>query len=67
MIKTVHDLNREQLDELKIIYATQLIENEGEEVFYSDLIEATSIISDDDIIRHYEGMIFSDDDFFCAE
>lgn len=60
---TVIDLNREQLDELKQAYATQLAETDQEVIGYEGLTSATEI-PDEVIFRHYEGIIFSEDDFF---
>ena len=62
---TVYDLNREQLNELKEIYATQLAETDQEVIGYEGLASATEI-PDELIFNHYKGIIFSDDDFFCS-
>lgn len=66
---TVKELNREQLNELKQNYATQLTDcGEDEEVFgisYGELIEAENI-PDEVIFNHYDGISFTDDDFFCS-
>lgn len=61
---TVYDLNREQLNELKQSYSAQL-EDCGDGNSYYDLIKAEDI-PDDIIFNHYDGTIFSDDDFFCS-
>lgn len=61
----VRDLNREQLNELKQIYAAQLAETEQEVIGYDGLSNATEI-PDEVIFNHYEGIIFSEDDFFCS-
>lgn len=66
---TVRDLNKEQLNELKQAYATQLKDcGEDEEVLgisYRELAEATEI-PDEVIFNHYDGIIFTEDDFFCS-
>lgn len=66
---TVRDLNREQLNELKETYATQLAEcGEDKEVLgisYQALADVTEI-PDEVIFNHYEGMTFTEDDFFCS-
>lgn len=62
---TVRDLNREQLNELKETYTTQLAETDQEVIGYEGLANATDIL-DDVIFNHYEGIIFSEDDFFCS-
>ena len=58
---TVYDLNREQLNELKEIYATQLAETDQEVIGYEGLASATEI-PDELIFNHYKGIIFSDED-----
>lgn len=62
---TVRDLNREQLNELKETYATQLAETDQEVIGYEGLSNATEI-PDEVIFNHYEGITFSEDDFFCS-
>lgn len=66
---TVHELSREQLDELKVSYACQLRDcGEDEEVIgisYAELVSA-SLIPDDVIFNHYDGICFVDDDFSCS-
>lgn len=65
----VTELNREQLDELKQTYVTQLYEcGEDEEVLgisYQELADATEI-PDEVIFNHYDGITFTEDDFFCS-
>lgn len=60
---TVRELNREQLNELKQNYATQLAECKGDEISYGELVESESI-PDEVIFNHYDGIDFTDDDFF---
>lgn len=61
---TVRELSRDQLNELKQTYAAQLAET-GEEISYGKLVESTEI-PDDVIFNHYDGILFTDDDFFCS-
>lgn len=61
---TVYDLNRDQLNELKQSYSAQL-EECGDGISYEELIKAEDI-PDEVIFNHYDGIIFSDDDFFCS-
>lgn len=61
---TVYDLNREQLNELKAAYATQL--QEDCDMSYEELANAVNI-PDDVIFEHYDGIIFTEDDFFCGK
>ena len=37
----------------------------GEEISYGELVESTEI-PDDVIFNHYDGILFTDDDFFCS-
>lgn len=64
----VTELNREQLDELKQHYVCQLAETgEFEEVVgvsYGELADSVNI-QDDVIFEHYDGIEFTEDDFFC--
>lgn len=62
---TVNDLNREQLNELKETYVAQLAETDQEVIGYEGLASTTEI-PDEVIFNHYEGIIFSEDDFFCS-
>lgn len=72
---TVQDLTRDQFTELKCFYYSELV-NEGifgeiigrdyDEPSYYDLAFVDDIVSDEFIFKHYEGMIFSEDDFFCS-
>lgn len=61
MYKTVFDLNRDELDELKESYfyndETKDI-NENEFIFPSE-------IPDDIIFNYYDGVMFVDEDFWC--
>ena len=72
---TVLDCTRDQLIELKVSYLYELA---GEGVFaevlgrdydepsYMDLAEADSIIPDDVIFDHYDGITFVEDDFWSV-
>ena len=71
----VLELSREQLVELKQNYLTQLA-NEGSfaEVLdvdydspsYNDLQNADEIVPDDVVFKNYEGIDFTNEDFFCT-
>ena len=74
-MKRVTELSREQLVELKQSYLTQLADcGEFAEIVgrdydaptYEDMANADELISDTDIMNHWEGTMFSDDDFFCT-
>jgi len=72
---TVSELNREQLDELKRNYYSQLV-NEGyfaevmnvdiDEPSYEMLVNVNEYISDEFILENYDGITFTEDDFFCS-
>lgn len=63
----VTELNRDQLNELKQAYITQLTECDDEVLgtSYEELIVSQDI-PDEVIFEHYAGFDFSEDDFFCA-
>ena len=72
---TVHELNREQVLELKQRYL-EMLADEGnyaavlnvdyDEPSQHDLSFADEIVPDDIIFTHYEGTHFVPDDFFCT-
>ena len=62
-MKTVYDLSRDELDELKEAYAVQLDEDG---ISYGELLESHEI-PDDVIFTHYAEISFVDDDFFCNQ
>lgn len=63
-MKTVYELSREELDELKEAYIIQLNEDGG--TSYGELLAAHEM-PDDIILEHYAGIGFVDDDFFCNQ
>lgn len=66
----VTELNRDQLIELKQSYLDVLNESDEHEevvgVSYNELANADEIVPDDVIFNYYDGVIFSEDDFFCS-
>ena len=67
LMKTVKELSREQLVELKGRYLDdRLFEEENRGASYGELCSADKIVSDEEIFAEYEGCIFSDDDFFAT-
>lgn len=64
-MRTTHELNSEEMRELKETYLTQLKAKYGKGVSYGELAEAECIISDESIHEHYEGTLFCKEDFFC--
>lgn len=62
-MRTVHELNSNELDELREAYFDQLT-TMGDDDVLGD-IERAEQLTDEDVKVHYEGMMFTDDDFFC--
>ena len=56
----VRELNRDELDELKMAYASERNDN----ISYVELIDALDI-PDDVIFDHYDDIEFTEDDFYC--
>lgn len=63
-MKTVRDLSRDELSELKQSYACEKIK--GGNISYWELIDSENI-PDEVIFEHYSGVCFSEDDFFCNQ
>lgn len=61
---TVHDLNQDQLEELRGNYFVQLQETSGQDVLED--IDTPEGIPMSNVIAHYEGTNFVEDDFFCS-
>lgn len=62
---TVHELNREQLDQLKMEFVADMANVHGEDISYGELLDAPATVSDEQIYKHYDGYIFSEEDFPC--
>jgi hypothetical protein len=62
MEKSVHELNQDELEELRGNYFVQL-QNTDSDVL--DDITSSDDIPMGDVILHYEGTSFYNDDFFC--
>lgn len=58
--KTVRELSRKNLEELKQRY---YIENHPN-TSYGELVDIDDLVSDEEIFKEYEGIIFYNDDFF---
>ena len=54
----VHELTRDQLNELKQAYICELLANPS----WGDLADAETL-PDDIIFEHYDGVVFGEDDF----
>ena len=64
MNKTVYDLNEEELNELRETYYYQLLDSD--EDVLEDYDWATDI-PDEVIYNHYDGICFTEDDFWCNQ
>ena len=62
MYMTVRDLNREQLNELKETYFLQLVD--CDEDVLGD-VTCSEEIPDEVIFNHFEGIMFTEEDFWC--
>ena len=63
---TVHELNRDQLTELKQrMIDDEIYEKEGRNPSYGELAVAESN-PDEKVFEKYEGVEFSNDDFSCT-
>lgn len=60
--KSVKELPREQLIELKQTYYCEMHKS----VSWGELAAVDELVSDEEIFAHYEGVCFTDDDFFCT-
>ena len=58
---TVHELSRDQLDELKQNYVFETVENPS----YGELADSVGI-PDEVVFDYYAGIRFVNDDFFCT-
>lgn len=64
---TVSELSNDQMLELKQDYLTQhLLEVEERTPSYGELADADSIVDNAIIFEQYDGVDFSEDDFFCS-
>lgn len=63
---TVHELNRDQLEELKQHYLTEQYDLRGEGISYGELAAADELVSDEEIFAAYEHVDFVPDDFWCT-
>lgn len=59
----VSELNEDQLEELRESYFQQLLETDSDVL---EGIDSSEQIPMSNIIAHYEGIYFIEDDFFCT-
>lgn len=60
---SVKELTREQLIELKQNYYCNVLNNNAS---YGELADIDNLVSDNEIFEEYDGIIFTNDDFFCS-
>ncbi len=64
----VRELNKEQLEQLKIQYYDELLqEQEKRSISYGEIADIDEIINDEKIYHEYDGYVFSEDDFFSTQ
>lgn len=62
---SVKELNREQLEQLKVQYLDNLLmEEEDRNISYGEMVNINDIVSDKLIFDLYGHIIFTDEDFF---
>lgn len=61
---TVYELNNEQLQQVKANYYTNDLGEPNGPLSYRDLIDIDDIVSDDEVYDAYDGVVFTEDDFF---
>lgn len=61
MYRVVQDLTHDELDELKLSYLS-VLENDTE---YPAWLPDPEDISDEVLFGYYDGVLFTDDDFWC--
>jgi hypothetical protein len=67
---TVQELSKEQYKELCQRYITEFWtddEHGTTSPSYDDLLCAEELVSEDVIYNHYDGINFTEDDFFCSK
>lgn len=55
----VRELNREQLEKLKVNYYS---ERHGD-MSYGDIVEIDELVSDEEVFEEYAGTVFTEEDF----
>ena len=62
---TIRELTPEQLHAVKESYLIRKRDEAGEPCYMSELADADNLISNKEIYREYDGIDFSEDDFFA--
>lgn len=64
---SVYELNKDQMEELKQSYLSDLLcRKENRTPYYGELAAADEMVSNEAIFNAYSGVEFSSDDFFCS-
>lgn len=58
----VRELNREQLEELKVNYYAE----RHEDMSYDDIVNINNLVSDEKVFKAYAGMVFTEEDFWLS-
>ena len=61
---TVQDLNREQLQQVKVNYYTNDCNEPNGPLSYGEILDIDNIVSDEEVYEAYAGVDFVEDDFF---
>lgn len=62
----IHELNREQLIELKQAILFNRLDKNGECPSYGEIADVNELISDEEVYETYAGTTFPEDDFMCS-
>ena len=63
----VHELNRDQLVELKQRFLCEMADPRiGETVSYGELNQADELVTDQEVFDYYAGTEFVEEDFLCC-
>ena len=57
---SIYDLNREQLSQVKAAYLNE----KSSSVYWSEICDADTLVSDEQVMNEYKDTEFSEDDFF---
>lgn len=57
-MRTINQLTENEFEELRVTYFYELLEND-------QLINHPSEITNEQLLNHYRGISFVDEDFFC--
>lgn len=63
---TVHELTKEQLEELAQRYLCEKNEQQGEGTSWIELAVPFDFVSREEVIQEHERYSFTEDDFFCT-